>query len=94
VSWGVIAGVIGLLLAAAAVVWYKIKSQSNDASLAQNAADQANAAHDVAEKQLAAKNDEDRKALNDQIAQIHEIKDVDVRQRAALELLRRVRGVQ
>lgn len=92
-TWQVAAGVIGLLLVAGFAAWYKLKDTSSDAVLAKNAADQAGAAQVLAEKQLQAKNESDRKALNEQVTRILSIQDKDAKQRAALELLARVRGI-
>lgn len=93
----VVLGVVGILAAAAGVVWYKIR-QASDAegslTLADDARERAEASQAVAEKQIAAKNEEQRKELNASIATAKEIKDPEVRRRALLNALRSVRGVR
>lgn len=93
-TWQIAAGVVGLLVAAFAVVWYKLRAQSNDTALAQNAAAQAEAAHQLAESQLKAKNEADRKALEDEANRVLATPDAKDRERAALDLLARIRGVR
>lgn len=93
-SWQLIIGVLGVLLAAGAVVWYKLRTQTNDTALAENAATQANAAHDAAEKQLAEKNEQEREALNAQVTEILAVTNQAEREREALDLLARFRGLR
>lgn len=92
-SWQVAAGAIGLLIAAGVVVWYKLKNTTDDVALARSATGQATAAHDLADRQLRAKDEKDRKALDEETKRVLAISDGAERQRAALELLARVRGV-
>lgn len=92
-TWQIAAGVIVVLLVAGAAVWYKLRAQSNDTALAENAAAQANAAHDAAEKQLAEKNEQEREALDAQVTQILAVPDPKQREQEGLDLLARFRGL-
>lgn len=93
-SWGSILGVIGLILAGVAAVWYKYRAQSSamDAWLAEQAKSQANEAQELAEKQLADAAARERQTLEDELKQVKEIEDPDVRRGRLLSILVRLRG--
>lgn len=92
--WQIAVGVLGLLLVAGVIVWYKLRTQTNDTALAENAATQANAARGLAEKQLAQKNEQEREALDEQVTQILAVPDKEQREQEALDLLARFRGLR
>lgn len=93
---GTIAGVVGLLLAVGAAVWYKYRA---DSSSAVSDVAQANSALEeqkrlAQEAQAAAKTASERAQLDAEIASIQGEKDDQVRTQRALELLARIRGVR
>jgi type IV secretory pathway TrbF-like protein len=95
VNWYTIAGVVGVLLAAGVGIWYKFKSDAaTGAALvtAQDAQKRADAAADAAEKQIEAKNDDERATLNAQVKDIRKLPK-DSQLGAALDLLSKLRGV-
>ncbi len=93
-SWQTVAAALGLLLAAGVVVWYKIRTTSNDEALANDAADQAKKAHDLAEAQLKAKEDIERQTLQNEADKINAQPKGDAKTASALDLLAKFRGLR
>lgn len=95
-QWQVVLGVAGLLIAFGLFVWYKfeqglkVKAQLVQAEVAKGDALEV---AKKAEAQIVAKNEQERQALNEEITNVMGIDDVAVRQRMALDLLFRLRGV-
>jgi Flp pilus assembly protein TadB len=90
-SWQVVAGVLGILIAAAVAAWYKAKDDTGtNLSEAARASSDAALAH--AEAEIAQKNDETRRDLNDQIDTARKIADDEARRRALLTILVKLRG--
>ena len=93
---GVLAGVLGLLAAVGAAVWYKFRA---DRTAAVADAAQANSALEeqkrlAQEAQAAAKTATERTELQAEISSIQGETDEQVRTRRAIELLARIRGVR
>lgn len=96
-SWYGVLGVVGVLVAAALAVWYKVKRVSSleaFANLQEQALAQMTQEQQAATAQITAKNDEQRKALNDAITEARKIADDEVRRRSLLDILAKQRGVR
>lgn len=96
-SWYSVLGVVGVLAAAALAVWYKVKQVSSleaSADLQEQARVQMAQEQQAATAQIAAKNDEQRKVLNDAIIEARKITDDEVRRHALLDILAKQRGVR
>jgi predicted nucleic acid-binding Zn-ribbon protein len=90
-SWQVVAGVLGILIAAVVAAWYKAKTDAGtNLSEAARASSDAALAH--AEAEIAQKNAETRRDLNDQIDAAKKIADDEARRRALLTILVKLRG--
>jgi len=92
----VILGVVGVLAAAAGVVWYKIRKTANaetESDLQRAARERAETSQAAAEKQIAERNEQERKELNASIATAKELPDPEARRRALLAVLHKLRGV-
>lgn len=85
-----VAGVLGILLAAAAAVWYKYKAGAADDAAAQVEADKRAAQDEVA----AARDGAARTNLQEEARKVLEVKNEEIRKRLALDLLARFRGTR
>lgn len=93
-AFGVVVGVVGMLAAVGAFVWYKLHAFPVDASqLASEQARQSAVKLETLQTQLSAKNEQERAELGTEVKNVLAMEDKDAKQKAALELLARIRGV-